>query len=65
MAVTDAAGLVLSVSVHSASPHEVGLVEKVLEERFIDPLPERLVGDRAYDSDPLGKWNAGQARIQS
>jgi transposase len=53
MAVTDAGGTVLSVSVESASPHEVKLVEKVLEERFIEPLPEKLIGDKAYDSDPL------------
>lgn len=53
MAVTDAAGLVLSVTIQSASPHEVTLVEKVLAERFLEPLPEKLIGDRAYDSDPL------------
>lgn len=53
MAVSDASGLVLSVSIESASPHEVKLVEKVLEERFIDPLPEKLIGDKAYDSEPL------------
>ena len=53
MAVTDAAGLVLSVTIQSASPHEVTLVEKVLEERFLEPLPEKLMGDKAYDSDAL------------
>ena len=53
MAITDAGGAVLSVSVESASPHEVTLVETTLEERFIDELPERLIGDKAYDSDPL------------
>ncbi len=53
MAVTDAAGLVLSVTIASASPHEVTLVEKVLQERFLEPLPEKLIGDKAYDSDPL------------
>lgn len=42
MAVTDAAGLVLSVSIHSASPHEVGL--QALEERFIEPIPQLLSG---------------------
>jgi transposase len=46
-------GTVLSVSVQSASPHEVRLVERVLEERFIEPLPEKLIGDKAYDSGPL------------
>lgn len=53
LAITDAGGTVLSVSIQSASPHEVKLVEKVLEERFIEPLPEKLIGDKAYDSDPL------------
>jgi transposase len=53
MAVTDAGGVVLSITVESASPHEVTLVEKTLEERFVKALPQRLIGDRAYDSDPL------------
>lgn len=53
MAIADAGGLVLSVSIHSAAPHEVGLVEKVLAERFVEQLPEKLIGDRVYDSDPL------------
>lgn len=29
------------------------LVEPTLEARFVDEQPERLIGDRAYDSDPL------------
>ncbi len=53
MAITDAGGAVLSVSVHPASPHEVTLVEQTLLDRFIIPHPERLLGDKAYDSDPL------------
>ena len=53
MAITDAGGVVLSVSLQSASPHEVTLVEKTLEDRFVNELPEKLIGDRAYDSDPL------------
>ncbi|AHM59099.1 hypothetical protein D770_24830 [Flammeovirgaceae bacterium 311] len=28
-------------------------MENVIEERFIEELPERLIGDKAYDSDPL------------
>jgi transposase len=31
----------------------VTLVEDTLEKRFIEERPERLIGDRAYDSDPL------------
>jgi transposase len=53
MAITDAAGIGISISIGSASPHEVTLVEDVLEEMFIEELPERLIGDKAYDSDPL------------
>ena len=29
------------------------LVETTLEQRFVDDLPHKLIGDRAYDSDPL------------
>ena len=53
MAVADRAGLPIALSVGSASPHEVTLVEQTLEGRFIAEPPEKLIGDRAYDSDPL------------
>ena len=44
MAITDAAGVIFSVSVHGASPHKVTLVVKTLTDRFIIPHPERLIG---------------------
>jgi len=53
MAVADRAGLPLAVCAASASPHEVTLVAPTLDSRFVDELPTRLVGDRAYDADPL------------
>jgi len=53
MAVADGAGFPIALSVGSASPHEVRLVEDTLEKRLVDDTPERLIGDRAYDSDPL------------
>ena len=53
MAVADGAGFPVAISVGSASPHEVTLVEDTLEKRFTTEKPERLIGDRAYDSDPL------------
>jgi hypothetical protein len=31
----------------------VTLVEDILEKRFTKEMPERLIGDKAYDSDPL------------
>ena len=53
MVVADAAGLPLSIYTASAAPHEVTLVEATLTEMFTLGRPGRLIGDRAYDSDPL------------
>lgn len=36
------------------------LVETTLEARFVEERPERLVGDKAYDSDPLDERLAAQ-----
>ena len=53
MAISDGHGLPLAVHVASASPHETKLVEATLERRFLAETPARVIGDRAYDSDPL------------
>ena len=53
MAVADSTGLPVAVYTTSASPHEVTLVRKTLVECFIDEKPERLIGDKAYDSDQM------------
>ena len=53
MALTDASGLPLAVCAASASPHEVTLVEAALAASFLRERPERLIADRAYDSDAL------------
>ncbi len=53
VALADGSGLPISVCAASASPHEVTLVGEVLAAVFLDEWPERLIGDRAYDSDPL------------
>lgn len=53
MAVADSTGLPIAIHTTTASPHEVTLVTDTLTESFVDELPERLIGDRAYDSDPL------------
>ena len=53
MAVADRTGLPLAVNVASASPHEVTLVKSTLESAFLPDPPERLIGDKAYDSDAL------------
>src|SRR5467141_4716009 len=53
MAIADGHGFPLAVHVASASPHETKLVEPTLDQRFLAEAPERMIGDRAYDSDPL------------
>jgi len=37
----------------SGPRHETKLVVDTLKARFVRALPKKLVGDRAYDSDPL------------
>jgi transposase len=50
MAVADRAGAVCAAS---ATPHETRLVALPLDSRFVAELPQRLIGDRADDADPL------------
>ena len=53
MAVSDAAGTCLALHVTSASPHEVRLVHEALAAGHVKGKPDKLVGDKAYNSDPL------------
>jgi len=55
IALADDHSLPRAVSIESASPHESQLVEGVLGHSFLDTLPARLIGDRAYDSDRLDR----------
>jgi transposase len=55
IALADDHSLPLAVSIESASPHESQLVEGVLGHSFLDTLPARLIGDKAYDSDRLDR----------
>lgn len=53
MALTEGEGLPIALSLHSASPHEVTLAFDLVQECVTEELPERVIGDTAYDSDPL------------
>jgi transposase len=53
MAIADGAGLPIAACIASASPHEVTLVEATIDAGFLEQAPERLIGDRAYDSNAL------------
>lgn len=64
MAVVDGNGLPLGVSIESASPAEVTLVDNVIETIPEDKRPDRLIGDKAYDSDRLDEHLAEKYAIQ-
>jgi transposase len=53
MGLADGHGLPLALRTESASPAEVKLVKATLEARVVADVPERLIGDKAYDSDRL------------
>lgn len=55
MAVAAGNSVPLAVTIDSASPHETKLVNETLAGSFLEELPEKLIGDKAYDSDPLDR----------
>jgi len=53
MAMADRNGLPLACGIASGPRHEAKLVADTLKARFMHVLPRLLIGDKAYDSDPL------------
>jgi len=53
MGLADLHGLPFAIHATSASAHEITLVGETLQESFTREQLERLIGDRAYDSDGL------------
>ena len=53
MAIADAAGFPVSAHIESASTHELKLVEATINNGFTQYAPDRIAGDKAYDSDGL------------
>jgi transposase len=53
MAIADRSGLPIACGIASASPHEVTLAEETIDNGFLPHAPERLIADRAYDSNAL------------
>ena len=64
MGLTDAFGLPIAISATSASPHEVTLVEDTLDACFLENVPQKIVGDMAYDSDPLDNRLAEERGVE-
>jgi len=55
MIMVDARGLPIAINTGSASPHESKLVEPLFDFMLTVDFPEKLIGDKAYDSDALDK----------
>jgi transposase len=53
MVLVDGNGLPLAVDISAASPAEVTLIEPLLDQAATTYVPQRLIYDRAADSDPL------------
>jgi len=53
MAIVDGHGLPLATTIHSASPAECKLAEETLDQVPGWLRPDKLIGDKAYDSAPL------------
>ena len=64
MGLTDAFGLPIAVDTTSAGPHEVRLVDKTLDSCFLENVWEKMIGDRAYDSDKLDKHLAEERGVE-
>ena len=60
MLLVDGNGIPLAVDTASASPSEVKLIETLLDQQLLDFDPERLIYDKAADSDPLRERLAEQ-----
>jgi len=53
MGIVDRHGLPVAASTHAANHHEVTLVQLTFDFYMIEAKPEKLIGDKAYDSDKL------------
>jgi transposase len=60
MVLVDARGLPVAVDTSSATPHESKLVQGLFDFMLTSVTPDRVVGDKAYDSDALDDMLAAQ-----
>jgi transposase len=53
MVLVDARGVPIAVTAGSATPHESKLVQGMFDFMLTSEMPQRIIGDKAYDSDAL------------
>jgi transposase len=64
MAMADSNGLPISAWIAGGERAECQLVVDTLDLRFTEEVPERLIGDRAYDSDKLDEQLAEEFGVE-
>ena len=64
MAISDASGLPIAANVECASPHEITLVKNTIKSLFTNIKPEKIIGDKAYDSDVLDNELKQESNIE-
>jgi transposase len=64
MAIADVSGLPVAAHIESASPHEVKSVEATVDSSFTPDAPDKIIGDKAYDSDKLDQRLAEERGIE-
>jgi len=64
MALADGAGLPLAACIASGSKNDCTLVEQTLDAAFVEELPRKLIGDKAFDSRPLAERLERERGIQ-
>jgi len=55
MAIAAGNSVPVAIRIDSASPHESKLVAEILAGSFRNELCEKLIGDKAFDSNPLDR----------
>jgi len=63
MVLIDARGLPVAIDTTTASTHESKLVQRLFDFMLTSDVPPRVIGDKAYDSDPLD-WELAQQGIE-
>ena len=64
MGLSDAEGLPLALHTGNASPHEVTLINDTLDACALEHLPQKVIGDKAYDSDQLDRQLADERGVE-
>lgn len=64
MALADRHGLPMSVAIAAGNRHDVVLTDLTLDASFVDALPQKLIGDKAWDSSTLQAQLASERDIE-